>query len=58
MGLWQPIASLHFFTGMVTSIIERRRALADGVVGVGEAWLTELSTAELKELFTLEKSVF
>ena len=42
----------------VDAIIERKRALADGVVGAGEAWLTELSTAELKELFTLEKSVF
>jgi len=25
------------------------------VVGAGEGWLTELSTAELKELFTLRK---
>jgi hypothetical protein len=29
--------------------------VAEKVVGTGEGWLTELSTAELKELFALRK---
>ena len=41
----------------VDAIVERKRALAERVVGGGEAWLTELSTAELKELFTLDKEI-
>ncbi|NKB72399.1 MAG: ATP-dependent helicase [Candidatus Latescibacteria bacterium] len=36
-------------------ILERKQALAERVVGQGEEWLTELSSAELKELFTLRK---
>ena len=41
----------------VDEIVARKRKLAERVVGEGEAWLTELSTAELKELFTLDKDV-
>ena len=41
----------------VDAIVERKRALSERVVGEGEAWLTERSTAELKELFTLDKEV-
>ena len=41
----------------VDEIVARKRELAERVVGEGEAWLTELSTAELKELFTLDKDV-
>jgi SNF2 family DNA or RNA helicase len=37
----------------INELIERKRALAEQLVGTGEAWLTELSTAELKELFAL-----
>jgi hypothetical protein len=33
--------------------IERKRAVADHVIGAGEAWLTELSTAEIEQLFAL-----
>jgi hypothetical protein len=29
--------------------------VAESVVGAGEAWLTELSTAELKDLFALRE---
>jgi SNF2 family DNA or RNA helicase len=39
----------------IDALIERKQALAAGVVGTGEAWLTELSTAELRELFALKK---
>jgi SNF2 family DNA or RNA helicase len=39
----------------IDAMIEKKRAVADDVVGTGEGWLTELSTAELKNLFALEK---
>ncbi|HEY8452359.1 MAG: DEAD/DEAH box helicase [Micromonosporaceae bacterium] len=38
----------------VSAMIRDKRALAGKVVGTGEQWLTELSTAQLRELFTLE----
>jgi len=34
-------------------MIEKKQALADSVVGDGETWLTEFSTDQLRELFTL-----
>ena len=37
------------------AIIERKREIAECAVGVGEQWITELSAAELKELFSLSK---
>ena len=37
-------------------MIERKKALAQKVVGTGEEWLTELSTAQLRELFHLDES--
>jgi transposase-like protein len=37
----------------IDAMIARKRALADLVVGDGEGWLTELSTAELRQLFML-----
>jgi SNF2 family DNA or RNA helicase len=39
----------------IDEMIERKKEIADKVIGTGEAWLTELSTAELKSLFTLRK---
>jgi SNF2 family DNA or RNA helicase len=39
----------------INEMIERKQAIAGGVVGSGEGWLTELSTAELKELFALRQ---
>ncbi len=39
----------------IDEMIERKKEIAEGVVGTGEGWLTELSTAELKELFALRK---
>jgi non-specific serine/threonine protein kinase len=38
----------------IAALIDDKRALADAVVGSGEAWLSELSTAELRELVRLE----
>ncbi|SDC46567.1 DEAD/DEAH box helicase [Actinokineospora iranica] len=37
----------------IDKMIEQKKALAQLVVGAGENWLTELSTAELRELVTL-----
>ncbi|MFG1821439.1 SNF2-related protein [Microbispora bryophytorum] len=37
----------------IDEMIERKRALAESVVGTGEDWIAGLSTAELRELFRL-----
>jgi hypothetical protein len=34
-------------------MLERKKELAERVVGAGESWLTELSTAELREIVRL-----
>ena len=37
----------------IAALIERKKDLAERVVGAGEGWLTELSTDELREVVTL-----
>jgi SNF2 family DNA or RNA helicase len=37
----------------IDAIIEKKKALAQSVVGAGEEWLTRLSTDELRDLFAL-----
>ena len=37
----------------IDELIERKKEVAETVVGTGERWLTELSTAQLRELFAL-----
>lgn len=37
----------------ISDMIARKQEIAAQVIGTGEGWLTELSTAALKELFTL-----
>jgi len=37
----------------IDEMIERKKELADAIIGSGESWLTELSTDQLRELFTL-----
>lgn len=39
----------------IDAMIEEKTALANMVVGDGEGWLTELSTANLRDLFALSK---
>jgi SNF2 family DNA or RNA helicase len=39
----------------IDEMIERKKEIAEGVIGTGESWLTELSTAELKDLFALRR---
>ncbi len=38
----------------IGQVIDEKRAIADAVVGTGEAWLTELSTDDLAKLVVLE----
>ena len=37
----------------ISQLIDDKRQLADSVLGTGEQWLTELSTADLREMVTL-----
>ncbi|MFC7529431.1 DEAD/DEAH box helicase [Actinoplanes sp. GCM10030250] len=37
----------------IDQMIERKKALASSVVGTGEQWITDLSTDQLRELFSL-----
>jgi SNF2 family DNA or RNA helicase len=39
----------------IDEMIERKRALAEQIVGSSEAWITELSTEQLRDLFTLRQ---
>ncbi|MCF6159483.1 MAG: DEAD/DEAH box helicase [wastewater metagenome] len=39
----------------IDEILERKKEIAEGVVGVGEDWITELSTDQLRELFALRE---
>jgi SNF2 family DNA or RNA helicase len=39
----------------IDEMITRKQGIAEKVIGTGEGWLTELSTAELKNLFALRK---
>ncbi len=39
----------------IDEMIERKKEIASSIVGTGENWLTELSTEQLKELFTLRR---
>jgi hypothetical protein len=37
----------------IDAMIEQKKALAEQIVGTGESWLTDLSTAALREVFAL-----
>jgi SNF2 family DNA or RNA helicase len=39
----------------IDELIERKADLSQQIVGSGESWITELSTNELRELFTLRR---
>jgi SNF2 family DNA or RNA helicase len=39
----------------IDALLERKRGLADNIVGSGEEWLTELSTEKLREVFELSR---
>lgn len=39
----------------IDEMIERKKEVAENVIGTGEGWLTEMSTAEIKDIFALRK---
>jgi len=39
----------------IDAMIERKKGLAENILGTGEVWLTELSTEELRDVFTLRR---
>jgi SNF2 family DNA or RNA helicase/intein/homing endonuclease len=39
----------------IDQMIEQKKELAESIVGTGENWLTEMSTAQLRELFALSR---
>ena len=43
------------FEEKIDEMIERKRALAQSIVGASEGWIAELSTKELRDLFALRK---
>ncbi|WP_312108362.1 DEAD/DEAH box helicase [Brevibacillus reuszeri] len=45
--------SLGTIEERIDEMMERKLTLSQQIVGTGESWITELSTAELRELFTL-----
>jgi SNF2 family DNA or RNA helicase len=42
----------------IDEMLTEKKELAHQIVGGGENWLTELSTAELRELVTLRQEAF
>lgn len=41
----------------IDAMIEQKKELADKIVGSGEAWITEMSTEELRELFVMRREL-
>jgi len=39
----------------IDQMIERKKELPESIIGAGEAWITELSTDQLKEVFSLSQ---
>ncbi len=39
----------------IDEMIESKKALAENVIGTGEGWLTEMSTEQLRDMFTLRR---
>ncbi len=39
----------------IDQMIEQKKELAENIVGSGESWLTEMSTGQLKDLFSLSR---
>jgi SNF2 family DNA or RNA helicase len=49
----QKLVCLGTVEERIDALIESKRALAESVIGAGEAWLTELSTDDLREIVAL-----
>jgi len=42
----------------IDEMLENKLRLSDDIISASEGWITELSTEELKELFTLRRDYF
>lgn len=42
----------------IDAIIEKKKGLAQSIIGSGEAWITEFDDEELRELIELDQSIF
>jgi SNF2 family DNA or RNA helicase len=49
----RPLICVGTLEEKIDQMIERKRDLADRVIGTGEGWLTELSTEQLREVLVL-----
>ena len=47
--------SLGTMEERIDEVLERKSILNEQIIGAGEAWITEISTSELRELFSLRK---
>ncbi|OQA05608.1 MAG: hypothetical protein BWY65_02367 [Firmicutes bacterium ADurb.Bin373] len=47
--------SLGTMEERIDEVLERKSGLSEQIVGGSEAWITEISTTELRELFALRK---
>ncbi len=45
------------FEEKIDAMIERKKARAESIVGTSEAWITEMTTEQLRDLFVLRKEV-
>ncbi len=45
------------FEEKIDAIIERKQALSESIVGASEAWISEMTTDQLRELFVLRREV-
>jgi SNF2 family DNA or RNA helicase len=43
------------FEEKIDAMIERKKALAESIVGTSEAWITEMTTEQLRDLFVLRR---
>lgn len=43
------------FEEQIDQLIERKKTLAESIIGAGENWVTELSNAELRKMITLRR---
>ncbi|MNN87349.1 hypothetical protein D3C81_2048930 [compost metagenome] len=47
--------SLGTLEERIDQMIDKKQGLSQQIIGSGENWITELSTDELRELFTLRR---
>ncbi|MBC7543816.1 MAG: DEAD/DEAH box helicase [Candidatus Sericytochromatia bacterium] len=51
----RPLICVGTLEEKIDQMLERKRDLADRVVGTGESWLTEMSTDQLREVLVLSR---